>query len=430
MRDIRKSRLFVLAALVACAATACSSGGGTPANNASGPATLSWWHNATSQPLEGLWQDTANQYHSAHTNVSFKIDPIQNESLMTKIPVALQSNNAPDIFQQWGGGWEASQIPSGKLMDLTSATSSWIKEIGPVAQGWAVNGKQYGVPFDQHVVGFWYRKDVFAKAGITAAPTTMDQLNTDISQLKAHGIQAVGIGSKDRWPDAFYWDYFAVRECSVNTLQSASKSINLSDPCWVKAGNDLKAFLATQPFQTGFLGTPAQQGAGSSAGMLANGKVAMELQGDWEPATMAPLTTDKNLTSEMGWFPFPSVAGGQGNQQAALGGGDGFSCLATAGQSCADFLKYVDSTDVQKKLATTGNGLPVNPAAASAITDPNLKQVLKYSQSAPYIQLYFDIAFPTNVGQALDNTVADYFGGKGTPQSMVHDITNAQNGDK
>jgi hypothetical protein len=30
----------------------------------------------------------------------------------------------------------------------------------------------------------------------------------------------------------------------------------------------------------------------------------------------------------------------------------------------------------------------------------------------------------------LDNTVADCFGGKGTPQSMVHDITNAQNGDK
>jgi raffinose/stachyose/melibiose transport system substrate-binding protein len=429
MRDIRKSRFLLIGALVAAlGAAACSSGGG--ATTANGPVTFSWWHNTTAQPGLGVWQQAANQFHAAHPNVSFKISPIQNESLMTKIPIALQSNNPPDVFQQWGGGSEASQVPSGKLMDLTAASASWIKELGPVAKGWAVNGKQYGVPFDQHIVGFWYRKDVFAKAGITTPPTTMDQLNSDIAQLKAHGIQAVGVGGKDRWPDAFYWDYFAVRECSISTLQQTSKTIKLTDPCWIKAGNDLKSFLATQPFQTGFLGTPAQQGAGSSAGMLANGKVAMELQGDWEPGTMAPLTSDKNLTSKVGWFPFPSVAGGQGNQQAALGGGDGFSCLATAGPSCADFLKYIDSAPVQAKWATTGNGLPVNPAAASAITDPNLKQILQFSHTVPYVQLYFDIAFPTEVGQALDNTVADYFANKGTPRSMVNDIMNAQNGDK
>ncbi|HEX5117021.1 MAG TPA: extracellular solute-binding protein [Pseudonocardiaceae bacterium] len=430
MRDIRKSRFLLIGALVAAlGAAACSSGGGG-ATTATSPVTFSWWHNTTAQPGLGVWQTAANQFHASHPNVSFKISPIQNESLMTKIPIALQGNQPPDIFQQWGGGSEASEIPSGKLMDMTAASASWISELGPVAKGWAVNGKQYGVPFDQHIVGFWYRKDLFAQAGITTAPTTMAQLNTDIAMLKAHGIQAVGVGGKDRWPDAFYWDYFAVRECSITTLQQASKTIQLSDPCWIRAGNDLKSFLATQPFQNGFLGTPAQQGAGSSAGMLANGKVAMELQGDWEPGTMAPLTTDKNLTSKMGWFPFPSVAGGQGNQQAALGGGDGFSCLATAGPACPDFLKYIDSAPVQSKWATTGNGLPVNPAAASAITDPNLKQVLQYSHSTPYVQLYFDIAFPTNVGQALDNTVADFFAKKGTPQSMVNDIVNAQNGDK
>jgi raffinose/stachyose/melibiose transport system substrate-binding protein len=430
MRDIRKSRFLLIGALVAAlGAAACGSSGGGAAT-AGSPVTFTWWHNTTAQPGLGVWQQAANQFHAANPNVSFKISPIQNESLMTKIPIALQGNQPPDIFQQWGGGSEGSEVPSGKLMDMTSATASWIKELGPVAQGWAVNGKQYGVPFDQHIVGFWYRKDLFAQAGITSAPTTMDQLNADVAQLKAHGIQAVGLGGKDRWPDAFYWDYFAVRECSINTLQQASKTIKLTDPCWVKAGNDLKSFLATQPFQTGFLGIPAQQGAGSSAGELANGKVAMELQGDWEPGTIAPLTSDKTVASKLGWFPFPSVAGGQGNQQAALGGGDGFSCLATAGPSCPAFLKYIDSAPVQSKWATTGNGLPVNPAAASAITDPNLKQILNYSHTVPYVQLYFDIAFPTNVGQALDNTVADFFAKKGTPQSMVSDIVNAQNGDK
>ncbi len=53
--------------------------------------------------------------------------------------------------------------------------------------------------------------------------------------------------------------------------------------------------MATKPFQTGFLGTPAQVGAGSSAGLVANGKAAMELQGDWDPGVMSALTTRQDL---------------------------------------------------------------------------------------------------------------------------------------
>jgi hypothetical protein len=64
------------------------------------------------------------------------------------------------------------------------------------------------------------------------------------------------------------------------TLKQAMSSINMSAPCFTKASSDLTAFMNTKPFQTGYLGTAAQQGAGSSAGLVANGKAAMELQGD------------------------------------------------------------------------------------------------------------------------------------------------------
>lgn len=430
MRDIRKVRFAVIAALVALSAAAC--GGGTPSTstNASGPQTITWWHNGTLDPLKTLWQQTADAYHAAHPNVKVVVDPIQNEQFTTKIPLALQSTSPPDLYQQWGGGQESTQIKSGKLMDLTDSVSGWLNPFGPAVQGWQVNGRQYGVPYDLHVVGFWYRKDLFAQAGITSTPTTLDELESDIGKLKAAGIAPIALGGKDRWPDAFYWDYFAVRDCSVNTMKQAAKSLDLSDPCWVKAGNDVKAFLATSPFQTGYLGTPAQQGAGSSAGLLANGKAAMELQGDWEPGTMATLTTDTNLQSKMGWFPFPSVSGGKGDPRVALGGGDGFSCTTSAPSACADFIKYIDSTSVQKKLAADGIGLPVNPAAASALTDPSLQAAYKYNQSTPYIQLYFDIAFPTDVGQALDDAVANYFAGQGTPQTIVSTVEHAMSGDR
>jgi raffinose/stachyose/melibiose transport system substrate-binding protein len=428
MRSLRKSAACATLSLLMLAAAACSSSSdssGAADANANAKVTLTWWTNATSGTLKTDWQQAADSFHKAHPNVTIDIDPIQNEQFTTKIPLALQGSNPPDVYQQWGGGQEASQLASGKLMNLTAATKSWIGEIGNMAALWQVNGAQYGVPYDQHIVGFWYRKDLFAQAGITTLPATLDDLNADVVKLKAAHIAPIAIGSADNWPDAFYWDYFAVRECSTATLKQADATNKLTGSCWLKAGQDLQTFLGTDPFQTGFLATHAQQGAGSSAGMVANGQAAMELQGDWEPGVMGPLTSNTNLNSQVGWFPFPTITGGAGDPTVALGGGDGFSCTSKATQYCAEFLQFVDSAQEQTQLAGAGSGLPVNPAADPAITVPGLQTVLAFSKQSSYIQDYFDTSLPTAAGQALDAAVADFFAGKGTPASIVASVNGS-----
>jgi len=422
-----RTRGLIAFAVVASAAVVVACGGSDSNSGASkpnGPVKLTWWHNATTEPLKTVWQQTADAYHKQQPKVSFKINPIQNEQFTTKVPVALQSSSPPDLYQQWGGGQLATQIRSSKVMDITDATKGWIGQLGKGADGWKVNGRQYGIPYDLHAVGFWYRKDLFKKAGITTPPKTIDELNADVAKLKQAGIVPIAIGSKDRWPDAFWWEYFAVRRCPIDVLKKAMTDQNLDDPCFAKAGEDMKAFLATKPFQQGFLGTPAQQGAGSSAGMLANGKAAMELQGDWEGLVTAGLTSDKQIASKLDWFPFPEVEGGQGQPGVALGGGDGFSCTTQSTAACPDFLKYVASTPVQKKLVGKGAvGLPSNPAAASAIKDPTVKKVLDASVKAPYIQTYFDVALPTSQGQALNDAIANFFAGQGGPDTITKSVS-------
>ncbi|MEU8637259.1 extracellular solute-binding protein [Amycolatopsis sp. NPDC048633] len=427
-----KRRIPVLAALVAIvplALSACSGGSEAPAQP-SGPVTLTWWHNGTTDPIKSIWEKVVTDYHQAHPDVTLKAQPLQNEDFPTKVPLALQGAEPPDVYQSWGAGELASQVTSGKLADITDATKSWISQAGKFAESWQVDGKQYGVPFEQHFVGFWYRKDLFADAGITAPPKTVDELNAAVTKLKAKGLAPIAVGGKDRWPDAFYYNYFAVRECSADVLKQSVKAVKLEDPCWTKAGQDLKSFLDTQPFQTGFAGTPAQQGAGSSAGLVANGKAAMELQGDWEPGTMSALTEDKQLDSKVGWFPFPSVTGGQGDPAAVLGGGDGFACTSRAAKACADFLQYLNTEPVQTKLAAEGAGLPVNSAAAKSLKTDTLKEVFDYGQKAPYLQMYFDKAFPTAVGAALNDAVANMFAGQGTPEGIVAAINQAAAGNK
>jgi raffinose/stachyose/melibiose transport system substrate-binding protein len=432
MRCNRTVAAIAVAVTAAATVAACSSSSTTPSSSSttsssSAKVTLTWWNNGNTQPLLGVWESVASAYHAAHPNVTIDNVPIQSDLFATKMPLALKSSNPPDIFQQWGGGNEATQFTSGKLANVTSDVSNWISEVGGAATGWQVNGQQYGIPYDQHVVGFWYRKDLFAKAGITSTPTTIAQLESDDTKLKAHGITPIAVGSASSWPDAFWWEYFALRECTTSTLQAAYKAVNMTAPCFSTATTDLTAFLKTDPFQSGFQATQAQTGAGSSAGMLANGKAAMELQGDWETSVVPSLTSDKNIISQLGWFPFPSVPGGAGNPTTVLAGGDGFSCTTAAPEpACADFLQYIDSTAVQEKLVTVGQvGLPANSAAESVLSNPALKAAASAHDTASYVAEYFDIAFPTNPGLALDAAIANFFSGKGSNSTIINSVSSS-----
>jgi raffinose/stachyose/melibiose transport system substrate-binding protein len=427
MTSFRRWR-WLLVGLVSLvtAVSGCSSSGSKGGSASDEPVKLTWWHNANNDPGKGFWQKVANEYHTAHPNVTIDVVAIQNEQLRSKIAVALQGQKPPDLFQQWGGGEMADQANAGKLKDLTGDVKTEVANIGAAANGWQADGKQYGLPYTLGVVGFWYNKALFSKAGISDPPATWEDFMADIKKLKDAGITPISVGGKDRWPDAFYWDYLAVRMCSQQTIEQSAKDFNFSDPCWTQAGVKVKELLDAQPFQKAFLSTPAQQGAGSSAGLLGNGKAAMELQGHWDPSVMQPLTPNKKgLGDKLGWFAFPAVSGGAGAPDAALGGGDGFSCSRNAPPACVDFLRYIVSPEVQTRWAALSIGPPVAKGAESGVKDANLQGVIDFRAKSSFVQLYLDIAYGSSVGQALDDATADQFAGSKTPEQVVSAIAEA-----
>jgi ABC-type glycerol-3-phosphate transport system substrate-binding protein len=438
----RMAALAAIAASSALVLAACSDSGDTPSSpgatntgDSTTPVELTWWHNAVAgddggNPLGDFWQKVADDYTALHPNVTFKIEQIQNEDLQrTRIPTALQAGDAPDIFQQWGGGELAAQVDAGYLMDLSEVDADAIAKLGGAVAPWQYQDKTYGIPFQFGVEGVWYRKSLFDQAGITAEPTTMDELNADVAKLKAANIIPIAVGAGDKWPAAHWWYNFALRSCAKDVMQGAGTSFDFSDPCWVQAGTDLQAFIDTNPFQPDFTSTAAQTGATSSAGLVATGKAAMELMGAWNPSVYAGFAEGDDakaaLSADLGWFPMPATASGQGDPSAALGGGDGFSCYVDAPPECADFLAYVASDEVQTAFAATGIGLPANPAGASAVTDPVLQELAAVNSSAAYVQLWLDTTFGPNVGGAMNDGIVGIFGGTTTPQGVVDGMTAA-----
>ncbi|MDM8085012.1 extracellular solute-binding protein [Cellulomonas cellasea] len=430
MKKTRTAALRTLSLGVGMAllATACSSGTGAGEGTEEGngdATTITWWHNSNTSPGKDYYDQVAADFEADNPGVTIEVSAMQHDDMVTKLDAAFQSGDAPDIYMERGGGELAAHVEAGLTKDLTDSSADAISTIGSAVAGWQVDGKTYGLPFSMGVVGFWYNKSLFAQAGITTPPATMDEFYTAVDQLKAAGIEPVSVGAGEKWPAAHYWYYFALRECSQKTLQDGVGTLDFSDPCFAKAGVDLEQLIAAEPFNAGFLATPAQKGPTSASALLATGKVAMELAGHWEPGVMQGLTEDKQgLGDDTGWFPFPAVSGGKGDQTAVLGGGDAWAVTQDAPDVAVDFVNYLLSDKVQQGFADNDMGLPTNPSATQYVKDKALADLLQVRDAAPFVQLYFDTAFGSSVGGAMNDAILLVFASSGTAQDIV-DATQA-----
>lgn len=408
--------------LGALALSGCSTGSG---DSADGKVTLTFWHNSTTGPGKAYWEDTAAAFEKANPNVTIEIQSVQNEEMDGKLQTALNSGDAPDVFMARGGGKLADVVKAGQAMDLTDGLSADAKTaVGSSLSAFEIDGKNYGIPVSVLPSGLFYSSDLFAEAGVTTTPATIDDLEATNEQLKTAGIDPIAVGAKDAWPAAHWYYNFALRACSQDALDEAASSRNFDDDCWLQAGENLQSFIDTEPFNNGFLTTAAQQGAGSSAGLLANKQASMELMGAWDPGVIASLTPDEKPLADLKWFAFPEVPGGDGEAGAMMGGVDGFSCWVDAPKECVDFLNFMVEQENQEAYADAFQTLPASQAAQSVVTDPALKDVLAAYNDAPYVVVWLDTLYGQAVGNALNVAVVDMFAGKGDAQGIV-DAVNA-----
>jgi len=425
---IARKLLAVSAAMVMGAAglTACSGGdGGSSDSSSGGDVQMTFWHNSTTGEGKAYWDSTVADFEAANPGVKINIQAIQNEDMDGKLQTALNSGDAPDIFMARGGGKLADVVEAGQAqpVEVDDATKT---AVGDAAfSAFTVDGKVYGMPMSILPGGIYYSKDLFAQAGITDTPKSIEDLEAAVDKLKAAGIAPIALGAKDAWPAAHWYYFFALRACSKDTLDKAAAEMKFDDPCWKKAGDDLAAFSETEPFNEGFLTTSAQQGAGSSAGLVANHQAAMELMGAWDPGVIASLTPDQKPLADLAWFPFPTTSGGKGEAGAMMGGLDGFSCSKDAPPECSKFLNFAMQKKYQEGYANAFHTLPASQEAQGVVTEPALKDVLASYNEAPYVSLWLDTLYGQNVGNALNTGVVNLLAGQGDSAAIVKGVEDA-----
>jgi raffinose/stachyose/melibiose transport system substrate-binding protein len=144
------------------------------------------------------------EYKKVAPNVTIQLEIMQSD-LPTILKARIAAGNIPDVFQTTAGGEiEAYAEYSADLTKepLAKAMTSTIRN------DMSYNGKVLGLPIKGNVFAMVYNKALFERAGITAIPKTMSQMEDACKKLEAKGITPFGNGYKEWWVHKHVFQHF------------------------------------------------------------------------------------------------------------------------------------------------------------------------------------------------------------------------------
>jgi multiple sugar transport system substrate-binding protein len=247
-----------------------------------------------------VWQDAFDQFEKANPDVDLKVTYVGEEAYKVQMSGWL-ATDPPDVLS-WHNGERMAYFAKRGLLDDLSADwqkDGWNQTYAAVKPPSTYAGKQYAAPLGYDSYGFFYRKDLFEKAGVSGEPKTWDEFLADCKKLKAAGIAPIAVPAKDSWTLAAWFDYLDLR---INGYafheQLMAGDIAYTDPRVRKVYATWKTLIDDKYFVDNALSYDVD----SVSPLLVNGQAAMMLMGTFFSAGLPEATRDK-----MGYFRFPVI---------------------------------------------------------------------------------------------------------------------------
>lgn len=144
------------------------------------------------------WQRALEIFQERHPDVTVDFQTTSFDAMRQNARITLSGNQTPDVVEFNKGNADGGQLAAqGLLEPLTAEVEArgWDQKVTGGMQslarydenGLAGSGDWYGVPNIGEYVTFYYNKDVFADAGVTAPPTTLAELEQVMGQLQESG---------------------------------------------------------------------------------------------------------------------------------------------------------------------------------------------------------------------------------------------------
>jgi ABC-type glycerol-3-phosphate transport system substrate-binding protein len=219
MRHLFRTAVGLGAAVAMLGVAACGSssstssgspsGGNGSAASSSGTKTISFVAAEYDTNTQPLWSKLITSFEAANPGYKVNLQVINWNDIDQKIKTMVQTNQAPDIVNL---NHYADFAADSLLNPASSVLSSQVMSdfIPSFAAQAKVNGIQYGIPFIASDRLFFYNKTIFQQAGITSAPTTWQQVQSDAAAIKSKvpGVVPYGLplGPEEAQAELMIWD--------------------------------------------------------------------------------------------------------------------------------------------------------------------------------------------------------------------------------
>jgi raffinose/stachyose/melibiose transport system substrate-binding protein len=239
-------------------------------------------------------QKMAEEYTKDHPNVTVEAEVTKDYDALLKTRFA--SGETPDIF--FARGYTNVNDLQEKLADLSG--EPWMTQVSDNAKpGMTIDGKLYGFPVAVEGYGFIYNKDLFAKAGITKLPETLDELKAANEKLKANNIPSYSEGYQEWW--VLGQHLFNLPFGGVDDPKAFAESVN-KGKAKVKDNRLMNGFFDVLDMTINYgKGTPLSTSYDNQVANFASGKTAMMQQGVWTIDSILKVNPKIN----MGMFAIP-----------------------------------------------------------------------------------------------------------------------------
>ena len=334
--------------------------------------------------------------------------------------LAVSADKTPDLAYTWpAASVLAGYARTGKVapLDAYYAKYKW-DGINDFYRGRnSYQGKLYGVPMEQDLMGVYYNRDVFKKLGLEV-PKTYAEFQAVAAKVKEAGLVPIAFGNRDRWPAtntlSLILGLTAGRDGEEKVLFGDG---TWNDPAFKQAAETMAGWAKDGYFPRGFNGI----GYDEANALFLSGRAAMTVTGSWVLQDMA-----RGAKFDLGVFMLPPIADGipagtmwgEGSQwQIAAGAPDATKDAAAA---------YVDcliAPEHRQIWVEKGFLVPIGTKAedlAGWNTLPAVKEFYAEGLKTPQTNFYdLHTTLPESVTQVLYPELQRLIGGDATSDEFL-----------
>ena len=388
LTKIRRSYALALIAIVALVAAACS---GSSEDPGAGQVEVAHYYGSD------LGQQGILDVNATFEAGEAVVSPIEHEAFKDQILVALAGGEPPDVFSYWAGARTQSVFENGLLQPITQAFDNadvWNNFPPALVDAGIHGGEPHLLPFGFHYVAFFYNPHVMEAAGVTSMPTNSAEFIAAAQQIAASGVKPIALGSMNRWPAQFWFDFLILRTAGPDyRAKLMSGEASYTDPQVVGAMELWKELV-----DAGFFVDDANAYTWTDAAdQVANGEAAMTLMGTWITGYWNGIGLEPVTDYDFFNFPVldPSI------ENAALGPIDGWALSADAANPEGAMLLLEHYADPGNQLtwALEQGALPPNSNADTTQLNPVMAKALVEVGKADSYSFNYDLATPPPVAE-------------------------------